>query len=147
MYPIFHTYFSATHWIYTKRAQFVSSQKSQSVCNWNFTCDHRSGRSQGIHYLAEGFKGGNSFRLPSGYRCRVSVNVGCWLPSLSNSRPGDVDSESHLKLKSWENAFGHNLFLSCQIIFKFCTGHSSITTMLCAKFLNDSTVEMNVMDE
>ena len=53
----------------------------------------------------------------------------------------------HLKLKSCEISFTHNLFLICKIVWKFRTEHISITAVLCAKFQNDSTTEMDVLEE
>ena len=41
----------------------------------------------------------------------------------------------------------YNLLLSCQIILKLCTGHGIMTTMLCAKFQNGLTTEIDVMVE
>ena len=46
-------------------------------------------------------------------------------------------SEAHLKLKSREISFIHNINLSCLIILKFYTEHGSITAVLCAKCQND----------
>ena len=45
-------------------------------------------------------------------------------------------SKTHLKLRSHEISFVHNLSLSYQITLKFCTEHVSITAVLCAKFRN-----------
>ena len=56
-------------------------------------------------------------------------------------------SETHLKPKSVEIWFAHNLFLNYLIILKFWTEHGSVIAMLCAKFKNDLTTEMDVMDE
>ena len=39
-----------------------------------------------------------------------------------------------------------NLFLSCQIIFKFCTS-DCIIAVLCANCQNDLATEMHIMDE
>ena len=55
--------------------------------------------------------------------------------------------ETHLKLKSREISLAVNLFLSCQIILKFCTEHGNDTAVLCAKFQNDLTINMVVMEE
>ena len=55
--------------------------------------------------------------------------------------------ETHLKLKSREKLFAHNLFLSYPIVLQFCTEHDSITVVLCAKLQNDWTNETDVMDE
>ena len=49
-----------------------------------------------------------------------------------------------LKLKSRQISFVHNLHLSCPIISKFCTEHSSVTAMLCANFQNNLATEINV---
>ena len=43
-------------------------------------------------------------------------------------------------LKS-QNCFIHNIHLICQLILKFCTEHSSITVMLCAKLQDDWATE------
>ena len=56
-------------------------------------------------------------------------------------------SETHLKIKSREISFAHNLLISCQIALKICTGHGSITAVLCANFQNNLTTEMNETDE
>ena len=56
-------------------------------------------------------------------------------------------SETHLIPKSVEIWFAHSLFLNYLIILKFCTEHGSFTALLCAKFQNDLTTEMDVMDE
>ena len=55
--------------------------------------------------------------------------------------------EIHLKLKSREIAFSHNLFLRCSIILKCCTWHGSDTAVLCATFRNGGATYMNVMNE
>ena len=39
------------------------------------------------------------------------------------------------------------LLLSCTVIVKFGTEHGSIIAMLCAKFHNESSTEMDVIDE
>ena len=44
---------------------------------------------------------------------------------------------THLKLKSREISFAYTLFLSYPIVLIFCTGHGSITAVLCAKYQND----------
>ena len=56
-------------------------------------------------------------------------------------------SETHLKLKSCENSFVHNIRLSCLNVLKFCKGHGSITAVLCAKFQNDWITHKWVMGE
>ena len=56
-------------------------------------------------------------------------------------------SEIHLKLKSRKISFAHNSCFSWPIAFKFCTVHGSITTVLCATFQTDWTIETDVMDE
>ena len=48
-------------------------------------------------------------------------------------------SETHLKLKSRKVSFAHILFLSHQIIFKFCTEHDRDTAVLCVQ--NFKTIE------
>ena len=53
--------------------------------------------------------------------------------------------EINLELKFHEILFAHNPFLSCPIISKFCTEHGSDAAMLCAKFWNDFTTEIDVM--
>ena len=50
-------------------------------------------------------------------------------------------------LKSCENLFARNLFLSGPTIFKFSTEHGSIIAVLCAKFQNDWATEMDVMNK
>ena len=56
-------------------------------------------------------------------------------------------SETHLKLKSREISFVHNICLKNPIVLDFCTQHGSITVVLCVKFQNDWTNATNVMDE
>ena len=56
-------------------------------------------------------------------------------------------SETHIKLRSREISFAHNSLRNCQIVLKYCTEHGSITAVLCAKFQNDLTNEMDVLDE
>ena len=46
-------------------------------------------------------------------------------------------SKTHLKLKSREISFVHNIRFSCPIVLKFCTEHGSITAVLCATFRDD----------
>ena len=53
----------------------------------------------------------------------------------------------HLKLKSREISFAPNLIRSCQIILHFFTKYGNDTAVLCAKFKNDPTTDMNDMDE
>ena len=55
--------------------------------------------------------------------------------------------ETHLKIKSREISFNHNLLLIWQIVSKFCTEHGSVTAVFCAKFQNDLTTDMDVMGE
>ena len=50
-------------------------------------------------------------------------------------------------LKSHEGSFAHNLFCRCPIIWKFCTEHDNDADMICAKFQNYWTTEMDVMEE
>ena len=45
--------------------------------------------------------------------------------------------EMHLKPKSPEISYLHNLLLSTPIVLKFCTEHSIITAVLCAKQLEN----------
>ena len=47
--------------------------------------------------------------------------------------------------QSREISFVHDIFLSCPIVLKFCTGHDN--NVLCAKFQTDWTTETDVMDE
>ena len=54
--------------------------------------------------------------------------------------------ETHLKLKSHKNSFTYKLFISYPIVSKFWTEHSS-TAVLCTKFWNDWTTEVDVMDK
>ena len=56
-------------------------------------------------------------------------------------------SETHLKLKSAEILYVHNLLINHSIVLKFCPEHGSDTAMLCAKFQNDWTTETDFMDE
>ena len=56
-------------------------------------------------------------------------------------------SETHLKLKSHEDLFTHNLFRNGPIVLKVCAGYDSDTAMLCAKFKNILTTDMDVMDQ
>ena len=65
----------------------------------------------------------------------------CWPRSMS---PNGVTRPQRVKHKSVEFSYAHILHFSCQIILKFCTQHGSITAMLCAKFQNDLTTEMDV---
>ena len=52
-------------------------------------------------------------------------------------------SKTHLKFKSRENSFAHNVLFSFQIwIFT-----ESITVVLCANFQNDLATEIDVLDE
>ena len=46
-------------------------------------------------------------------------------------------SETHIKLKSRENSFAHNIRFSCSIVLKLCTEHGSVTAVLYVKFQND----------
>ena len=55
--------------------------------------------------------------------------------------------ETHLKFKSRDISFDHNLLLSHQIVLKFCTEHGSITAVLGANFQNDLAIDIYVMDE
>ena len=55
----------------------------------------------------------------------------------------EYPSEIHLKLKSRESLFSHNLFVSYLIALKW---NGSDTAMLCAKFQNDWAIETGVMD-
>ena len=56
-------------------------------------------------------------------------------------------SETHLKSKSCKNSFALNSYLNWPNVLKFCTEHSSITAVLCAKFRNDWAIETDVMDK
>ena len=56
-------------------------------------------------------------------------------------------SETHLKLKSREYSFVHNICLGYPIILKFYTEHGSDTAVLCAKFQNAWIIETDVRDE
>ena len=55
-------------------------------------------------------------------------------------------SEKHHKLKSREISFSDILSFTCPIVVKVCTEHGSDTAVLCAKFQNDLTAPINVMD-
>ena len=46
-----------------------------------------------------------------------------------------------------ETMFACNIFLNCGIVLRVCTKPASITAMLCAKFQNDLTIEIDVMDK
>ena len=52
-----------------------------------------------------------------------------------------------LKLKFHQNSSICTFNFSSTIILKFCTGHGSITAMLCAKFQNDWATEKYVMNK
>ena len=56
-------------------------------------------------------------------------------------------SETHLKSKSRENPFGHNLFRNDSIVLKFYTEHDSTTVALCLKCLHDWTTETGYIDK
>ena len=56
-------------------------------------------------------------------------------------------SATHFQLKPCVKFLAHNLFLNCPIVSKFCTEHGSDTAMLCAKFQNNWTTEMDVVDK
>ena len=49
--------------------------------------------------------------------------------------------------KSCEILFAYKSFLRDSIVLKFCTEHGSDTAMLCAKFQNNWTIQVDVMDE
>ena len=53
--------------------------------------------------------------------------------------------KNHLKPKSHEISFAHKLFLSIVVLLKFFTKHGSFTAVLCVKFRNDWTIEINIM--
>ena len=57
------------------------------------------------------------------------------------------EHKAHNKLVSREMLFAQDVFLNCQIVLKFCTEHDGDTVVLCAKFQNDLTTEMDAMDE
>ena len=65
-------------------------------------------------------------------------NPGCWAIRYL--------SESHLKLKSREISFVHNLLINYPIALIFCAEHGSDTAMLCVKFRNDCRNVAYVMD-
>ena len=56
-------------------------------------------------------------------------------------------SETHLKLKSREISFAHEVLLDCEIVSKFCTKHGSINSVICANFQNDFKPAMDVLGE
>ena len=56
-------------------------------------------------------------------------------------------SETRIQLKFCENLFAHNLLYSCQIILQLCIEHGSITAMPWANFQNDSTNDMDILEE
>ena len=53
----------------------------------------------------------------------------------------------HILNPTCEIVFASNLFLSCPIVSKCCTEHSSISGMLCATFQNEWTTDTDVMDK
>ena len=48
--------------------------------------------------------------------------------------------------QSHKISFAHNLFLSYEIILKFCTEHESDTAVLCAKSQNYFTILLDIID-
>ena len=56
-------------------------------------------------------------------------------------------SETHVKLKSREISFAHNLFIDFPILLNFSAMHGSITAVLSAKFQNDWSIERAIIDE
>ena len=56
-------------------------------------------------------------------------------------------SGTHLKLKSCEISFVHDICLCCPIVLKFCTEYDSDTAVRCAKFQDDLIIEMALMVE
>ena len=56
-------------------------------------------------------------------------------------------SETHLKLKSCEISFVHNICFNGPIGLKFCTEHGSDTAMPCAKFQSNWSNEAWVLDK
>ena len=56
-------------------------------------------------------------------------------------------SETHLKLKSREVSFAHNLFVSSSIALTFDSEHGRDTDALCPKSQNDWTTQMDDIDE
>ena len=80
----------------------------------------------------------NNITLALIWKCQLSIKACC-----NTGYP----SETRLKLKSREISFAHNVLISCQIALKICTGHGSITAVLCVNFQNDLITETDVMDE
>ena len=54
---------------------------------------------------------------------------------------------TYLRLKSREMSFVHDFIVSDSIVLKVCTKHGSDSTALVVKFQNDSTLEINFMEE
>ena len=54
--------------------------------------------------------------------------------------------ETHLKLKSREISFAHNLYNSCRNVLIFGTEHGSNTAVLSAKFQNDLMSDIGIME-
>ena len=54
--------------------------------------------------------------------------------------------QTHIKVKSRGISFVNNVHFNCPIVLKFCTEYGSITAVLCAKFQNDRTMEIEVVD-
>ena len=95
----------------------------------------------------------------------VFLNACCWIGQFlkdSNMRTFAINvfayhmlmvcnkkypSQTHLKLKSHKISFAYNIHLNNPIVLNFCTEHGSITAMLCAKFHNNWTTEIDIMDE
>ena len=59
----------------------------------------------------------------------------------------NIGNPTETHIKSREISFAHSYSFSYPIMLKFCTEHGSITAVLCAKFQNDWTSYMGVMDE
>ena len=59
----------------------------------------------------------------------------------------DCPPETHLKPKSREISFVHNLFLGYPIILQSCSMNGSDIVVLCTKFRNDWTTEIDIIDE
>ena len=54
---------------------------------------------------------------------------------------------THLKLKSLEASFAHDLFRSCEIDLTIFAAYGSDTVVFYAKLQNDCTIDTRVMDD
>ena len=100
-----------------------------------------------IHYvihkhnvMRQAMRVGNNIKVLSAPTCIL-------LPSSCGECYNIGTSKTHLKLNFCHILFSHHSFISCQIVFKFCTKHGSDTAMLCAKFQNKLKSKIDVMNE